>query len=222
MGTWLDGLSGTRAACHAHTASRVPSRSPSLCPSGRPALRGRWLGSPARAAGLAFPFCSLSPLERRRRAALQCPRRGTSSLLAVSASNAPGPAGTCLFPSIARSVHPLSAAAIPGRQLLPSCHLPIGGFRSEFGNGDVSHLLSPRRLICKHECHLEPSEPFGLGSGLFPTPSPGLRQRHCFSLKNVLPCFVQSVRIRSIVASAFLVGLEGRKQLLTSLVGFYF
>lgn len=82
------------------------------------------------------------------------------------------------FLSIALSVHSMFTAAIPGATTASLCsHLPIGGFRPEFGNGEISHLLSLSRLIsCKQKCHMKPSESFGLGLGILPPTQPQVFQ----------------------------------------------
>lgn len=116
--------------------------------------------------------------------------------------------GNAFFLSIALSVHPRSTPAIPGATTASLCSLlPIGGFRPEFGNGEISHLLSLSRLIsCKQKCHLKSSKAIWPGTENF-TPS----QRQAF--QNVL-LFSENTSFFSIVIFCFgLIVLKGRKHL---------
>ena len=192
----IEGLPGDRREAESRRSSlpltrrRRPCpgcRRPSLCPSRRPALlvcsfllRLGSLPFPS-----SFPSSLLPRLLTLESRVLQCPRSRKYNLLGVSARNAAGLPGKCVL-SIYSSVCTfyVHGSYSRGNNCFPlfCSPLPIGGFRPEFGNGEISHLLSLSRLIsCKQKCHMTPSESFGLGLGILPPTQPqGFPKRIAF------------------------------------------
>lgn len=151
------GVTEKLSAIHTAASALAPLRPPRPLPftaPGPPCL-GLLFAPGQPAFPLLLSFTSPPPTPTPESRVLQCLRSRTYNLLSVSARNAAGLSGKCVL-SIALSVHPMSAAAIPGATTASLCsHLPIGGFQPEFGNGELAHLLSLSRLIsCKQKCHL--------------------------------------------------------------------